>query len=87
MTPSEQSDTRAGLVDWPDGTDWKCDECGRVIPDSEDLDHDCGGTLQRVNRAYFWDGNRTDVVVEHAGPPLDDEDFWDDEIEEEDSRS
>lgn len=63
-----QSGAREGLVDWPDGTDWHCDECGRVFAADEDLDHDCGGRISRVNRAYFWDGNRTDVVVEYADP-------------------
>jgi hypothetical protein len=66
----EHSDGRAGFVDFPDGPDFHCDECGRVwrvLPDTpgEDFDHDCGA-ISRVVRAYFWDGNRTDVVIEYV---------------------
>lgn len=73
---------REGLIDWPDGTDWKCDECGESVPDQLLEEHECPGPLQRVNRAYFWPGGRRDVVVQYAGHPVEE-----DPLEEEDSRS
>lgn len=68
MTQSRPSDSRNGLVDWPDGKDWRCDACSAVVPDEQPLSHACGGTLERVVRAYFWPGGRNDVVVEYAEP-------------------
>lgn len=71
MTQPETSDFREGLVDYPDGRDWKCTACGETVPDSPELEHDCSSQLERVNRAFFWLGelgeeNRNDVVVEYA---------------------
>lgn len=70
MTQPEKSAFREGLVDYPDGTDWKCSECGATVPD-DGTEHDCAGQLERVNRAFFWLGefgeeNRNDVVIEYA---------------------
>lgn len=74
MSLSGGSDSRQGLVDWPDGREWHCEKCGAVHPEDTVLGScQCGGTLTRVNRAYFFPPDeRVDVVVQYQGG-LDDE--------------
>lgn len=69
MTLPRESDSRQGLVDWPDGRDWTCCTCGAVHPENTALAScECGGTLTRVNRAYLLPGaERIDVVIEYSG--------------------